>query len=100
MALACAAWTALAMAFVAPTAKGWRALGVVALDLSTRSLPGNFALLSASTHVANLLGAPPPQSIVAASALIAQPTSVVVLVAYTVLAVGLAGVRHRAARAR
>lgn len=63
-ALGAAAWTALAAAFIARSGRPSRALAVLIVDLPTRLLPGAAVWISPTTHLENLLGAPPPQSLV------------------------------------
>jgi hypothetical protein len=85
VAVAAAAWTAIAAAVVARGARPARGFVVaIALALVTRLLPGGAAWLSPSAHLGNLLGAPPPRGLVVVPVL---PQLASVLVLLTIAAV-------------
>ena len=97
MALGAAAWTALAAALVVRTGRAGRGYLLVAIDLGSRLLPGGTSWLAPSTHVANLLGAPPPRGIVHVGVL-PQWASIAALGAMAVVGVA-AAVKRYAGRA-
>ena len=90
--LGAAAWTSLAALLVARSGRAGRAWFVVAIDLGLRLLPGAVSWVAPSSHVANLLGAPPAASFVHVPVL-AQSLSVVALLAFALVA-GAAAVRR------
>ena len=94
--LGAAAWTSLAALLVARSGRAGRAWFVVAIDLGSRLLPGAVAWAAPSSHVANLLGAPPGASLVHVP-VIAQSLSVVALLALSLVAGAAAARRYQGA---
>lgn len=92
--LGAALWTSIASALIARSGRAGRGFLAVGFDLASRLLPGGVAWLAPSSHVANLLGAAPPQGIVHVPVL-AQGSSVLVLATLTLVATGLSAIRYR-----
>jgi len=97
--LGAAAWTSVACAFVMRSGKPARAWIVVAVDLSTRVLPGFASWLAPSAHIDNVLGAPPPRGFVHVPVL-SQWISVALLIAMAAAGVAIAVRRYAGAPVR
>jgi hypothetical protein len=94
--LSTACWTSLALAIVAARgARRWP-FALVALDVVGRAVPGAASWLHPASHVANVLGAPPPSGTVAAP-VVPQLGSVAVLLAVVAVAWSVARARYRGA---
>lgn len=89
-----AAWTAIAIAFVARSGRLSRAWIVVAIDVVTRLLPAGAAWIAPTNHVANLLGAPPPSGFFRAP-MVSQGASVVTLLVLVAIASAVSTRRYR-----
>ncbi len=88
------AWLALAAALVVRSGRGVTAFLLIPLDLVSRLLPGAAQWFVPSSHVANLLGAPPPEGFVHVPVL-PQLASVGALVVFAALGLAITARRYR-----
>lgn len=87
-------WFCFAIALMARSGKSKFAYVVIAIDLVSRLLLGPAAWLSPSNHIANVLGAPPPTSLIRVP-ILSQSVSVGTLITLSVGLFFLALVRYQ-----